>query len=224
MLVKIVNCALNGDPNTGDQRLDDEGHGYVTDVAVARWIKNYFAWKGHELSIDGVKTAKDFKGMSVDEALSKFIDIRLFGAMIKGAKKDRKGDDDKSDISVTRCVNTTAVRTMAPISVHRNTITRMMQSEDDKSQNSTMGTQSFVENAVFAINMVFSGRQAEKNKVTPEDIALLKEAMQNWPKVLEGPRAGRVEVIACVFEECEDNLVPAHLDLSWADKLSKFER
>lgn len=213
MLVETNHCVLNGDPNNeAGQRINDNGYGYVTDVCIARLIKNYLAYKGKELAIDGVKTGEDFKGMTEKVALERFIDLRLFGAMLKTPGK--KGE--KTDISVARCVNTTMAETTQPIIPQKDSITRMMEATKGKEKNSTMGTQNFVEHATFAINMVVSGRQAEKNGVTKEDLDLLFEAMKNWPKVLEGPRAGRVEVIHLEITECEDNLVPSHMNTQWA--------
>lgn len=241
LLFKINNCVANGDPNSeAQQRVDDDGHGYITDVCFNHFLRQYIAWKGCDIVFDGKKTAAHFSGMSNEDALKNFVDIRLFGAMIRG-KVDEKGDDggeekpkdekgskkgnkprskeDKAkdaNISVTRSFNMTVCKTTKPIFPKRNAITRCMKSRDDADQNSTMGSQPVVEEAVFALNAVLSGRQAEKNGVTLQDIELLKEAMQNWTKVLEGPRAGRIEILFFSAEECEDNLVPAHLGLEWA--------
>jgi CRISPR/Cas system type I-B associated protein Csh2 (Cas7 group RAMP superfamily) len=235
---KAMNCVVNGDPNNeAQQRVDDDGHGYITDVCFNHFLRQYIAYKGHDTVFDGVKTTAFFGGMSVKEALEQFVDIRLFGAMLKGevkeegteevpAKKEKKekgkvrSKEEKAgdaDISVTRAFNMTICRTTEPIAPRRNAITRCMKSRDDAAKNATMGSVAVVDNATFALNAVLSGRQAEKNGVTEQDVALLKEAMVNWTKTLEGPRSGRIEIVSFNVEECEDNLVPAHIDLSWAN-------
>ena len=249
LLFKINNCVANGDPNAdAQQRVGDDGHGYITDVCFNHFLRQYMMWKGYDIVFDGKKTAANFGGMSTETALKNFVDIRLFGAMIrgevnkkdenseepeldeneektkkgkkgaKGSKKPRSKEEKKGDacISATRSFNMTVCKTLEPIFPKRNAITRCMKSRDDADQNSTMGSQPVVEEAVFALNAVLSGRQAEKNGVTQNDIELLKEAVRNWTKVLEGPRAGRVEIIFFSAEECDDNLVPAHLSLEWA--------
>lgn len=234
---KAMNCVVNGDPNNeAQQRVDDDGHGYITDVCFNHFLRQYIAYKGHDIVFDGIKTTAFFGGMSVKEALEQFVDIRLFGAMLKGevkeegaeiseapakkaakkvrSKEEKAGD---ADISVTRAFNMTICRTTEPIAPRRNAITRCMKSRDDAAKNATMGSVAVVDNATFALNAVLSGRQAEKNGVSEKDVALLKEAMVNWTKTLEGPRSGRIEIVSFNVEECEDNLVPAHIDLSWAN-------
>lgn len=211
LVFKSVNCVVNGDPDSGSgPRLNDDGTAYCTDVFLSHQFREWYNYKGHDIMFDGAKTVSDFKGMSDEDALKKYVDARIHGMMLQ--------EEKNVNLKATRAFNMTRCQTRKPVVSHCDAITRCMATRDDAKTNSGMGSKQTMEEAIWVCNAVMSGRRAEKNRMTQQDIELLIEAMQNWPRTMEGPRMGKIEIVHFHYEIQKDNLVDSHTDLSWADQ------
>ena len=185
----------NGDPIDGNRpRQLSDGRGEVTDVCLKRKIRNRFDELGSPILIksterclasgevstvverylqavnDGEKI-KQFSDEIIRKGLDAFIDVRMFGQVYAFIDKS-SGQHTRNAVSISSAFS------VSPIEIEETQITKSISNTDkDKKGSDTMGMKYAVPFAVYRFFGSVSGRVADENHVTDEDIALLKKAL-----------------------------------------------
>lgn len=209
ILMDVKNANPNGDPHALNQPRQDQdtGKGLISDVAVKRWIREYFQndaehqqknkiyfQRGSFISetiSNGAKQAGTKDGQKVREwFLKTYYDNRMFGSIL----------------SITGCKNYGQVKgavqigfgeSIDPIQINQVGITRSCghDPKDDKETNDTpmidedgnrtgklpqnMGAKSVVRYGLYKITGTISGNQSVLNGVTEGDVEVFFEALTN---------------------------------------------
>lgn len=213
LLFDVKDGNPNGDPDAGNQpRLDPETmHGLVTDVAIKRKVRDYvFTAKGGKKPYniyvqhrgylaDHKKKAYEAVGAkkgSDDETekdkarawmCENYYDIRLFGGVLVGGKKDKKGEGGGYNCGQVRGpVQITFARSVQPVAALDISITRVAlensgekkrEDDDEKASTGTMGRKSIVPYGLYRTHGFFNPHFAEDTGVTGEDLALFWDAL-----------------------------------------------
>lgn len=117
LIYDIKDANPNGDPEENRPRIDEETEvNIVTDVRLKRTIRDYLAnfknkeiWLKEEFEEDGTRKTREkkleaegVKGKEdAEKLLNKYIDLRLFGALIAGKPEEtkaEKAEDKKSKV------------------------------------------------------------------------------------------------------------------------------
>lgn len=114
LIYDIKDANPNGDPEENRPRIDEETEtNIVTDVRLKRTIRDYLAnfknkeiWLKEELEEDGTRKTREKKleaeGVrgkeDAEKLLDKYIDLRLFGALIAGKSVEGTKEDKKSKV------------------------------------------------------------------------------------------------------------------------------
>lgn len=199
LLFDVKNGNPNGDPDAGNMpRLDPESsHGLVTDVCLKRKVRNFIeltkentpgyeiyvkekavlnaqnrrAYEALDIKPEKKKLPKDVqKAQAVTAWMCKnFFDVRAFGAVM------------------TTEVNTGQVRgpvqfsfseSIDPIVPQEITITRMAVTQENASEERTMGRKSIVAYGLYQMHGFISAKLAEKTGFSDEDLETLWTALQ----------------------------------------------
>lgn len=143
---------------------------------------------------EAYKKAKTEKEQE-DAILGSFIDARLFGFLVPKANKNKdkskdKNKDSKPDEtaeesggsgSITRkcAVSIGFSKSVSPINISTHGITKSTNmKESDKRESGRMGEKSCVDFGLYVIDGCVNPYQAEKNRVTKEDVEKLKTALK----------------------------------------------
>lgn len=191
ILFDVTDGNPNGDPDGGNQpRTDDEtGQGLVTDVALKRKIRDtvallrgtdprygIFVEAGHALNTRIEEGLKANPGKT-DEAqrwlCEHYFDIRMFGAVLSTGKGGGAGQ-------VRGPLQLTFARSLDPIVPADHAITRVTQTrqEDiDKGERTEMGSKWTVPYGLYRAHAFFSAPRAAQTGVTPDDLAVLWQAI-----------------------------------------------
>ena len=186
----------NGDPLMGNRpRQDLDGYGEMTDVSLKRKIRNRLQDMGQNIlmqdnnrSDDGCKSIKsridsfaDLKNaiskkdasLSCQLACKKWIDVRLFGSVFafKGVS---------SSIGIRGAVSITHARSISPISIEEQMITKSLNTDDTpdgRRDSTTMAYKYAVNRSAYVFYGSVWPQLAEKNGVADADIELLKGSL-----------------------------------------------
>jgi len=188
----VVNGNPNGDPdNFGAPRVDDDGYALTSDGSLKRKIRDYLSARydrlmyipsdlqermiaaGHDP--DKVYQLKDWathhKASSPAEACSKFWDVRMFGAVYgtegKGSSKHQ----------ILGPIQVGFGRSTEPVDVVTMGITRV--AAEVKDQDRTMGSRTYIPEAIIRQRIRFSGHLAKRHGITEEDMLDFWEAVIN---------------------------------------------
>ena len=207
LLVEAENANPNGDPlNDGRPRVSYDGRGEIEDVCIKRKIRNRFMQEGLSVfvqsddnKVDEYSCLRDRYVATVDpdttlpkdfryeEACGLWLDVRLMGSLFafgdgKG-KKNKKDDDGKKEESVSLgikgALSVCLAKTVAPVNIISSQITKSVNGMpgDGGRSSDTMGMKYRVEHGLYVVKGSVSSIQSEKNKVTEEDLAHLKNAL-----------------------------------------------
>ncbi len=188
-------CNPNGDPdNENKPRIDViSGRNIVTDVRFKRYIRNYLKAKGEKIFIEHVegspvnateKLKIDFNTdkpgeLKEEDILSKYIDVRLFGATMPIKRKDKAG----TSITFTGPVQFTWGYSFNKVSlVDSSTITSHFRSETEKEQGA-MGKDYRLYYSLIGFYGIISAIRARYTQLTEEDINKLDDAIVNSLKL-----------------------------------------
>lgn len=196
VVLNVDGANPNGDPLMGNRpRQDLDGYGEMTDVSIKRKIRNRLQdmeqnilMQDNGRSDDGFKSIKsridscsDLKkaiskkdaSLSYQLACKKWIDARLFGSVFafKGVS---------SSIGIRGAVSITHARSISPIFIEEQMITKSLNTDDTpdgRRDSTTMAYKYTVNRSAYVFYGSVWPQLAEKNGVTDADIELLKEAL-----------------------------------------------
>jgi len=175
----------NGDPFTGEQRIDEETKQIlVSDVRIKRFIRDFLADMGEDIYVQNDGETKSSaarfdeleknapKGTSAKEILSKLIDVRLFGGISTKTGNAVNLTGPVQFALLNPSLNKVDLR------MHQNT--SVFSSSDDKSRGA-IGTTTVVPYAVCQINGWINPFVALQTRLSQKDISSLLEAL--WSSV-----------------------------------------
>ena len=181
----VKNGNPNGDPDHGNQpRINSQGYGFVSSECIKRKIRNYVDLKNslnmyddnrHNIFIKKENTIVDTKKADLNDMpkkldnsekrkymADKYFDVRTFGQIFStGPDKEQFGEM----IGAVQIQNAVSVE---PINIEDMCITRVCKNE--KSENKSMGSRSFVEYGLYVCTGSINPNVAEKNGVKADDI------------------------------------------------------
>lgn len=210
-LFEVVDGNPNGDPDAGNSpRIDPETRqGLVSDVCLKRKIRNYVqAKKGSDASyrifisegsvLNNTFKEETRKAENSDEAADimcrHFYDVRTFGAVLTGGKKNKNAGQVRGPVQIT------FARSVSPIWIAEHAITRMAKTgdetvkkqesdadaddtesieESDGGRNQTMGRKYTIPYGLYLTHGFVSASLAKKRHFTKDDLDLLFEALKN---------------------------------------------
>lgn len=206
LTIEVRNANPNGDPLNGNMpRVDYDGYGEISDVAIKRKIRNRRQDMGKEIFVksndridDGFKSLeKRFKSIEFindknekveikkenEEIIhriscEKWIDVRGFGQVM--AFKNKKNQKEKGfSLGVRGPISISLAKSLSPVTVQTMQITRSTNGmEKDGKSSDTMGNKHFVEYGVYIVKGSVNCFFAEKTGFTEEDVKDLKEALK----------------------------------------------
>lgn len=188
--IEVSNANPNGDPLAGNMpRMDSNGYGLISDVAIKRKIRNRMQDQGNEIFVksrdhadDGFNSLQkrfenEFDKKKTDEEVEKesnekWLDVRSFGQVITYQNRS---------IGIRGPISVSMAKSLDPIEITSIQITRSANSMEPKGGSSrssdTMGTKHFVEYGVYVVygsaNVFFS----EKTGFSEEDLKVIKESL-----------------------------------------------
>lgn len=186
LLIDVKNSNPNGDPDReSDPRTRQDGRGEISPVSFKRKLRDLVAAKDSpilmelaeelELPNEGfdILESKDTKradvrGLSAEELLAKYWDVRVFGTTFLEEKTD-KAD---SFIS-TGVVQFGLGVSLDPVTIERMTTTKVLPVEDDKSKGMAPLAFRIVSYGVYAMPFFINATAAQKTRCTKKDIELL---------------------------------------------------
>ncbi len=193
-LYDAKDCVPNGDPFTGEQRYDEDTQtALVSDVRLKRYIRDFLDANYEEdnkkvfysnkdgggttgsraLKLSAKKT-DDVKISNLQELKQKCIDVRLFGAVVAGNKKNGEYDTQATGAVQFKLFNRTLNKVFLPTTQN----TTIMKSSADKAQGS-MATYSYLPYGLFSCVGYFNSATGEENNVTQDDLDNMKVALWN---------------------------------------------
>lgn len=224
----------NGDPDAGNlPRVDPEtNQGLVTDVCLKRKIRNYVsAVRGdevghriyvreravlnsvHKEAYDEKKLKSESKKLPKDEQKAKeltewmclnFFDIRAFGAVMT---------TDVNCGQVRGPLQLTFARSIDPIVSAEFSITRCaVTNEKDIEKERTMGRKFTVPYGLYRCHGFLNAPLAEKTNFTEDDLALLKEALNQMFDLDRSAARGLMTPVRCIAFRHECKLGNARAD------------
>lgn len=188
----------NGDPTTGQPRIDSDGYGIITDVSIKRKIRNTLQAMGENIFIkadefadDGCNSlvarfnsnaaikdacAKSKKGdaYAVTKAACKeWLDVRLFGYVMAA-----KGVS--STFGVRGCVSVKTGISLDPIGISDVCIIKSVNTADVEGRSpDRVGARRWVDFGMYRVDGFINPLIAKRNGVTEHDIKAFKEALVN---------------------------------------------
>jgi CRISPR-associated protein Csh2 len=193
-LYDVKNANPNGDPMDANRpRIDEEtGKCLVTDVRLKRTIRDYLFEKGYNgengkdifireedgKPVTGAQRAKSYDNK--DEFISKFIDVRLFGAV----SAPKKGKDEKSKtFHLTGPVQFGMGKTLNVVKENFIKGTGAF-ANDEKSIQRTFREEYNITYGLVAFHGVVNEQAAKWTKLTQEDVDELIDGIWNGTKNL----------------------------------------
>lgn len=198
VIVGVNNANPNGDPLNGNRpRVDYEGFGEISDVAIKRKIRNRLMQEGHAIFVQSDDNKVDDytslrnraegelssevwkdKGKLWDEACGTWIDVRAFGQVF--AFKGGKGKG--VSLGVRGPVSIHPAFSVAPVleRVSSIQITKSVSGEGDgkKKASDTMGMKHRVDHGVYVFYGSMNPQLAYKTGFSDEDAHAVKEALR----------------------------------------------
>jgi conserved hypothetical protein len=190
LTVEVRNANPNGDPLNGNMpRVDYDGYGEISDVAIKRKIRNRWQDMGEKIFVQSTERADD-KIKSLEERFKKkfgkvdkmedesiysesckeWLDVRGFGQVITFQKKS---------IGIRGPISISLAKSLAPVVVQTMQITRSTNGEEKEGKASdTMGSKHYIEYGVYKITGSVNCFFSEKTGFNEEDLKTLKEALR----------------------------------------------
>lgn len=226
LLFDAKNSNPNGDPDAGNMpRVDPETmHGVVTDVALKRKVRDYLQLtSGASIFIQSktalntlieeagqaVGAAKESKTVNESvqrELCRRYYDIRMFGAVLSTGKLNAG--------QVRGPVQLTFARSIDPVLPLDVAITRQARTTEERMETGSteMGRKPIIPYGLYRAHGYFNPFLADQTGVTPEDLGLFWEALQNLFEFDRSAARGEMHV-RCLVVFTHDNAkgnAPAH--------------
>jgi CRISPR-associated protein Csd2 len=197
VIIGVKNANPNGDPLNGNRpRVDYEGLGEISDVAIKRKIRNRLMQEGHAIFVQSddnkvddytslrnraegelAKEVWKDKRKLWDEACEKWVDVRTFGQVF--AFKGGKGKG--VSVGVRGPVSIHPAFSVAPVleRVSSIQITKSVSGEGDgtKKASDTMGMKHRVDHGVYVFYGSMNPQLASKTGFSDEDALAVKGAL-----------------------------------------------
>ena len=199
-LLTVSNANPNGDPESGAPRQFSNGHGYISDVAIKRKIRNRMEQLGYEICAKaniGTEKAQSIKTIiwsnpsiskckDIDEMhnliCDKYMDARFFGLLVPQKNNgNSKIAENQTAIGIKGPVTCMIVESVDPIEIENMVITKTYNLNKDgpEKASDTFGmTKDFVRFGVYKLCLVISPYLALKTGFTNEDFDTLKEIIK----------------------------------------------
>lgn len=201
LLFDAKNSNPNGDPDAGNMpRVDPETmHGLVTDVALKRKIRDYLQItrssdkQEQQLGFDifiqsktalnkiiedagqavGVRESRTVNESVRDELCRRYYDIRMFGAVLSTGKLNAG--------QVRGPVQITFAQSIDPVLPLDVAITRQARTTEERMETGTteMGRKPIIPYGLYRAHGYFNPYLARQTGVSPEDLEVLWDALQN---------------------------------------------
>ncbi len=190
MTIEVNNANPNGDPLAGNMpRTDSFGYGEISDVCIKRKIRNRMQDKGYDIFVksneksdDGFTSLEKRYSSVVDKKATDeeaynlccetWLDVRSFGQVITY---------DKKAVGIRGPVSISIAKSLAPVDITTMQITKSvnsMEKEGGGKSSDTMGSKHYINHAIYVVNGAVNVNFAKKNKFTDDDLAVLKECLQ----------------------------------------------
>lgn len=188
--IEVKEANPNGDPLSGNMpRLDANGHGLISDVAIKRKVRNRLQDMGHPIFVQAKDRIEDeftslekrfsqhFTTKTPDKEIEDssnqmWLDVRSFGQVFTYLKKS---------IGVRGPVSFNMAKSLDPVVISNLQITRStngMEAKNDSGRSSdTMGMKYFVDYGVYILKGSINAYFAEKTGFSQEDAEVIKEAL-----------------------------------------------
>ncbi|UUX32771.1 type I-C CRISPR-associated protein Cas7/Csd2 [Fundicoccus culcitae] len=189
--IEVINANPNGDPlNNNSPRINFDGYGIISDVALKRKIRNRLQNMGKNIFVQSKDRIEDghvsLKARYLDkfgkdvvedsnvyaESCKEWIDVRSFGQVMTFGKI--KGDKGTS-IGIRGPVSIGISQSLSPVTNIDMQITRSIMGD---TASDTMGLKHYVEHGVYLLKGSINPFFAEKTGFTEEDANLIKEALR----------------------------------------------
>jgi|SRR6056297_95112 len=164
----------NGDPDEENRpRMDGiQEKNLVTDLRLKRYVRDFALDQGHEIYVQKVEnkhvtSEERIKGMTPDEAVKNFMDIRLFGATVT-----KKGDNR----SYIGPVQFNWGYSLNRVELVESSITSHFSSKSGNKQGS-IGKDYRVKYSFIAFSGTISGNRGKEVNLCQEDIEFLDKSM-----------------------------------------------
>ncbi|KRM97690.1 type I-C CRISPR-associated protein Cas7/Csd2 [Loigolactobacillus rennini] len=208
VVVGVKNANPNGDPLDGNRpRVNADGYGEITDVALKRKIRNRWQDMGKSVLVlmqervtDGLMNIRDRVKQSdaVNEAIAlqkdktanwrdafynaacqSWLDVRAFGQVMPFSSSKLKDGLDGVSIGIRGPVSIQSAYSVKPVTIKEEQITKSINLEKkDGKASDTMGTKAAVPFMAYKFNGSINVEQAQKTGFTVADAAALKEALR----------------------------------------------
>lgn len=193
MLYSVENGNPNGDPQTEGNlpRIDETSNRVlVSDVAIKRMVRDYLAQKGYDIYISrGCSLSEKQEGKSISDIKNKYIDVRLFGAVLPQLKKKNKSSKEETG-QITGAVQIHIGSSVNVPTIREFTITRCV--GEGKNETQTMGTKAMVDFALMRVTGTINPLILSKNQGTQKDIDEFFDALKNMFKFQHSASKGIV--------------------------------
>lgn len=206
LIVEVLQGNLNGGPDTNGNPRESNGYGIVSSFSTKRKVRDMlddhdgivFQELAEKTGIrkeefgcydilesisrgfdadDPLAAKKEFLKLTTEEKCKKYVDVRLFGGMFLD-EQGEKGSKDKKFVK-SGVVQIGHGRSVAPVSIVNQTITRKSSTANDKIGKNDMAPDGmkFVEHALYVIPFCISPASAHKTETTETDIELFKNCL-----------------------------------------------
>lgn len=203
--ISVTGCNPNGDPNNGNApRQYPDGRGFMTDVCIKHKIRMALHDMGENILILPEEDSND-ELSSIQARVEKFaaeqkltvgsddflkaakkywFDVRTFGQLFAlEGKKKKDSDSEEKGVSahVTGCISMGDAKSVDPVTVIYNGITKCVNGTDKSDGNSRdrMGSKSNVLYGMYVERGSIDIKNAEKNGFTADDAVKFRQAMAN---------------------------------------------
>lgn len=188
--IEVKEANPNGDPLSGNMpRMDANGYGLMSDVAIKRKVRNRLQDMGHPIFVQAKDRIEDeftslekrfsqhFTTKTPDKEIEDssnqmWLDVRAFGQVFTYLKKS---------IGVRGPVSFNMAKSLDPVVISNLQITRStngMEAKNDSGRSSdTMGMKYFVDYGVYVLKGSINAYFAEKTGFSQEDAEVIKEAL-----------------------------------------------
>lgn len=189
--LEVINANPNGDPlNNNSPRINFDGYGIISDVAIKRKIRNRLQDMNQNIFVQSKDRILDNHTSLKDRYLAKFgkavvkddevynescktwIDVRSFGQVMTFGKIS---GDKGTSIGIRGPVSIGISQSLSPVTNIDMQITRSIMGD---TPSDTMGLKHYVEHGVYLLKGSINPYFASKTGFSNEDAELIKEAIR----------------------------------------------
>ncbi|MCL1936180.1 MAG: type I-C CRISPR-associated protein Cas7/Csd2 [Defluviitaleaceae bacterium] len=221
IIISVKNANPNGDPLNGNRpRINYDGYGEISDVALKRKIRNrlldrgcnvlmqtsdykndkYLSIKDRYDNNERIKADKGNKNAEkkAEIACKEWIDVRTFGQVLAGV------DDVSASIAIRGPLSIQSAFSVEPVNSTSIQITKSMNTTtNDKKGSDTMGMKHRIDFGIYLTYGSIVPQLASKTGFTEEDVKQIKEAMRTLFEndATSARPSGSMEVLKLIWWE-----------------------